>query len=399
MANKTARELAFETLLKIEKEDSYSNLAISGVLKDETLESADKAFFTHLVYGVIERLLTLDYNINLYLKNPKIKPNVRTILRLSAYQVLFMENIPDAAAINEGVNLTKKYKLDYATGLTNAVLRKISQNGLIIPEDNDEIKYSCPKELIDMWTKDYGEENTKGILSHINKVPKTYIRINTTKVDLNNPTNTPTQVLTTIPDPNTDKYHVQDKSSQLCCEALDPQPGERILDVCAAPGGKSFTIAQLMDNKGEVVARDIHEHRVKLIKDGAARLGLSIINAGVGDAEVFDESLGIFDRVIADVPCAGFGIIGRKPEIRYKSISNIDYLNRLQYNILTVSSRYLASKGTLVYSTCSLNKRENEEVVKKFLEKCKDFELITQKTIFPHTLDCDGFFYAVFKRH
>ena len=385
---KSARELGFETLLKIEKDNSYSNLSIAGVLKDNNLEDADKAFFTALVYGVVERKITLDYNIGLYLKQPikKLKTEALIILRIGAYQLLFMDKIPSHAAINESVNLAKK-KVNFASGLINAVLRKIDQNGLQIPEDNLEVKYSCPQELIDLFIDAYGKEKAIGILEHANGPQKMYARdkekglVELTELKINN------------------NQHIQDKASQLCCEAIGAQPGETIFDMCAAPGGKSFTIAEIMQNKGRIVAFDLYPQRVELIAQGAKRLGIDIIDARVGDASQFDENLGLADRVLCDVPCAGLGDIGRKPEIRYKSIKDIEKLPPLQYNILVNSARYLKVYGTLVYSTCSLNPKENEEVVKRFLDAHDDFELVEQRTIFPQEEDCDGFFYSVMKKN
>ena len=385
---KSARELSFETLLKIEKDNSYSNLSVAGVLKGDNLEDADKAFFTALVYGVVERKITLDYNIGLYLKQPikKLKTEALIILRIGAYQLLFMDKIPSHAAINESVNLAKK-KVNFASGLINAVLRKIDQNGLQIPEDNLEVKYSCPQELIDLFIDAYGKEKAIGILEHANGPQKMYARdkekglVELTELKINN------------------NQHIQDKASQLCCEAIGAQSGETIFDMCAAPGGKSFTIAEIMQNKGRIVAFDLYPQRVELIAQGAKRLGIDIIDARVGDASQFDENLGLADRVLCDVPCAGLGDIGRKPEIRYKSIKDIEKLPPLQYNILVNSARYLKVYGTLVYSTCSLNPKENEEVVKRFLDAHDDFELVEQRTIFPQEEDCDGFFYSVMKKN
>ena len=390
---KSARQLAFETLLKIEQKNSYSNLSVAGVLKDAVLQDADKAFFTALVYGVIERKITLDYNIEKYLSQPmdKLKPEALTILRLGAYQLLFMDRIPAHAAINEAVELAKKNGARYAAGLVNAVLRRISENGLALPDETAEnyleVKYSCPQELIFLWESAYGRDKTIGILEHALGPKKIYARHKTEGL----------KVLNDISE-LADDMHIQDKASQLCCEALDPKSGERIFDMCAAPGGKSFTIAELMHDEGEVLAFDIHEHRVKLIRDGAARLGLTCITAQVGNAEEYDSALGTADRVLCDVPCSGLGDIGRKPEIRYKKVKEIAKLTPLQYNILVKSARYIKEGGTLVYSTCALNPAENEDVVGRFLENNAGFTLKEQRTIFPQDEDCDGFFYAVLKK-
>ncbi len=418
--------------MKIEKDKSYSNIAIAGALKDAGLQNADKALFTAIVYGTIERMITLDYNLALYLKQPlkKLKPQVLSILRMGAYQVLFMDKIPDRAAINESVNLTKSNGAGFASGLVNAVLRKVSANGLKLPEigenpTEDErnafysVKYSCPRELVKLFWDSYGEENAVGIMEHSLGAQPVTVRVNTTRCTveklverfaLEGVTAKPHKSVSnalclenvgSIEGLDTYKeglFHVQDASSQMCCAALGVKPGDTVFDVCAAPGGKSFTLAELMENEGVLRAFDLYEHRVKLISSGAKRLGLDIVDAQVGNAEEYNGDLGLADRVLCDVPCAGLGIIGRKPEIRYKSLENIDNLPCLQYNILTTASRYLRVNGTLVYSTCSLNPAENDEVVSKFVNEHPEFELISTETVMPHLNDSDGFFIAVLTR-
>ncbi len=256
-----------------------------------------------------------------------------------------------------------------------------------------------------MWISSYGIENAKGIMEHSLGRQKIYTRINTLKINtLKKDTDTACGVFDeegAVEESEAYKngeFHVQDKSSQMCCKALDPQSGEVVFDLCAAPGGKSFTIAEMMKNKGTVYAFDLYEHRVKLIEDGAKRLGIDIIRAQVGDASVFNENLPQADRVLCDVPCSGLGIIGKKPEIRYKMATNIDYLPSLQYNILVNAARYLKENGTLVYSTCSLNPNENERVVERFLFEHEEFTKTDMMTVMPHLYDCDGFFFAVLKK-
>ena len=421
-----------EVLLKIEKDKAFSNLIVDSALSNNGLSGADKAFFTALVYGTTERLITLDYNLSLYLKQPlkKLKPQVLCILRMGAYQILFMDKIPDRAAINESVNLTKSNGAGFASGLCNAVLRKVSTNGLKLPElgnnpSEDEklafysVKYSCPLELVKLFMDSYGEENAVGIMEHSLGAQPVTVRVNTTRCTAGElverfategivakPHMTVENALClenvgSIEQLDTYKeglFHVQDASSQMCCAALGVQPGETVFDVCAAPGGKSFTLAELMGNEGVMRAFDLHDHRVKLISSGAKRLGLQIVDAQVGNAEQYNADLGLADRVLCDVPCAGLGIIGRKPEIRYKSFENIDNLPCLQYNILTNASRYLKVNGTLVYSTCSLNPAENDEVVSKFVNEHPEFRLLSSKTVMPHLNDSDGFFIAVLTR-
>lgn len=432
------RQKVFEILLRIHTANAYSNLTIDTYLQKDNMENRDKAFVSALVYGVCERQLTLDYNLSQYLKQPikKLKPEVLIALRLGAYQLLFMDKIPSSAAVNESVNLTKSNRAAFASGLVNAVLRKVMQNGLVLPQENSEnylsVKFSCPQWLVDMYTEAYGKEDAKKILeSSLGEVP-VYIRVNTTKT-------TSSELISLLAEENITAekvecienalmlykqgsvenleafknglFHVQDVSSQLCCSALDAKKGEKILDVCSAPGGKTFTICEIMENKGAVTACDIYSSRVKLINDGADRLGLSSVSAVVNDATVFNEKLGEFDKVLCDVPCSGLGIIRRKPEIKYKSLDDIDKLYNLQYLILCVTSRYVKRNGTLVYSTCSLNHKENAEVCRRFLAENNDFILcdipsaaafgvVDDKmlTVLPHKNNTDGFFIAKFER-
>ncbi len=432
------RQKAFEILLKIHNSKAYSNLTLDTYLQKDNIELRDKAFISALVYGVCERQLTLDFNLSKYLKQPikKLKPEVLTTLRLGAYQLLFMDKIPPSAAINESVNLTKFNKSSFASGLVNAVLRNVSRNGLVLPEEKDDsylsIKYSCPKWLVDMWINAYGMENTEKILSlSLGEVP-VYLRVNTLKTTsdelisklaeegvfaekcecVNNALVLKKQgsieVLKAFKD---GLFHVQDLSSQLCCSALGAQEGETVLDVCSAPGGKAFTICEYMNSKGKFTACDIYPSRVKLIEDGAKRLSIDSIATAVSDASLFNDKLGLYDNVLCDVPCSGLGIIRRKPEIKYKSQDDIDKLHNLQYLILCITARYVKKGGKLVYSTCSLNPNENTSVVREFLKKNNDFVLceipnsekfgiVDDKmlTVMPYMNDSDGFFIALMER-
>ena len=432
------RQKAFEILFKIHALNAYSNLTLDTYLQKDDMDSRDKAFISALVYGVCERQITLDYNLSKYLKQPlkKLKPEVLIILRSGAYQILFMDKVPVSAAINESVNLTKANKSAFASGLVNAVLRNVARNGIVLPEKNEKnylsVKYSCPQWLIDMWTKEYGKENTEDILSmSVGEVP-VYVRVNTLKTSadelillLENEGVTAEKcssienALVLRKQGSVENlecfrkglFHVQDLSSQLCCKALGAEEGDSILDVCSAPGGKTFTISQYMNNSGMVTSCDIYPSRVKLIESGADRLGINIIKTEVSDASEFNENFSKYDKVLCDVPCSGLGIIRRKPEIKYKSAEDIDKLHNLQYLILCVTARYVKNSGVLVYSTCSLNPRENVEVCRRFLAKNKDFVLcdiqnadmfgkIEDKmlTVLPSKNDSDGFFIAKFER-
>lgn len=428
------RQTAFRCLTRIEKDGAYSNLLLEKALRDECSSSLDRAFVSALVLGVIERKITLDYELSLYLSKPlkKLKPEVLTVLRLGAYQIFYMDKVPDSAAVNESVRLTKSCGLSYASSLVNAVLRKCSKNGVILPDEAQDnylsVRYSCPQWLIDKWTDEYGEEDTKGFLPFLNEKPKTTIRVNTTKVTADElsklllnegikcePTDLENAIdidlcgndITSLKAFKDGLFHVQDKASQLCVKALSPQKGDTVFDLCASPGGKSFTIAEYMENEGKILSFDKLEKRTSLISSGAERLGLTAIKTDTADAEVYKESLGFADRVLCDVPCSGLGVISKKPEIKYKNESDFSLLPKTQLKILTVGSKYVKRGGRLVYSTCTLNKKENEDVCAAFLRDNPNFEPIAALpqissepyvTLMPHKNDCDGFFFAAFER-
>ena len=429
-----ARGAAFQLLLKQQKSGGYANLLLENSEVMQSFDARDRGFIVSMVYGVIERMLTLDYNLSLYLNKPlqKLQPEVLCLLRLGAYQILFSEKIPDSAAVNETVKLAHQ-KCRYASGLMNAVLRKVAQYGLQLPPDDGSpaflsIKYSCPVWLIERWQADYGVENTIGILESSLKPTALTVRVNTTKLTTNDlcvlleeqgiscerldlpdalRLKNLTCAVSKLPAFRDGLFHVQDKASMLCALALQAEPGQIVYDLCAAPGGKSFTIAELMHNSGQVFSYDQFEKRVGLIKEGAARLSLSCVCAAMADATVFDLSRPKADRVLCDVPCSGFGILRQKPEVKYKDPASLEDLPALQLAILTVGSRYLKDGGRLIYSTCALDKRENEAVCDLFLKNNPSFTAVPPLpnfsnqpyyTIFPHVMDCDGFFIAVFQK-
>ncbi len=439
---KNARQIAFEALLKIHRDSAYSNLAVDVALKENAhLDDRDKAFVSNIVYGTLDRLILIDYNLSLYLNQPvkKLKPELHTILRMGVYQLLFMDKVPSRAAVNESVNLAKMNKSSFAASLVNAVLRRVADNGVRLPDcapDSPEylsIKYSCPEWILSMWIDAYGVENAVALAEKALDAPPLVIRVNTLK------TNTDDLILKLADEgvvaekangfenalviknsggvENLNAYreglfHAQDFASQLCCKALDAKEGETVFDLCSAPGGKAFTIAESMNNSGCVRAFDIYQSRVDLIKNGAARLGLSNVYTYLSDASIFNENYGMADRVLCDVPCPGLGIIRRKPEIRFKNRSDIDNLPDLQYRILCNAIRYLKDGGRLVYSTCTLNPKENSEVCDRFLAEHPDFSVINvfedlpryshedkYLTLMPHLHSTDGFFFAVFVKN
>lgn len=419
------RFLAYKILLKIERDKAYSNIAVDAVLKNNNVVSAP--FVCQIVYGVIERKITLDYILSQFLTQPlkKLNPQVLTILRMGVYQIKFMDKVPDSAAVNESVKLVKKVKCAYASGLVNSVLRKVSANEIKYPESDNKIfdlsiKYSCPEELVKHYINDYGFGDTEEFLKDSLGNAPIFLRVNTLKIttdelikllsresinalkceDIDNALMlTDGGAVFKTKAYSDGLFHVQDKASQICISKLDPKPNEIVFDMCASPGGKTFTMAEMMNNKGSIYSFDLYEHRVKLIADGAKRLGIDIVNANVGDASKFNDMLPRADKILCDVPCSGLGVIRRKPEIRYKDLEFVDNLCELQYNILNCSAKYLQQNGVLVYSTCSLNKKENEDICDKFLAENNVFEKVEDYiTLWPHKNGTDGFFIAKFKK-
>ncbi len=436
---KTARQAAFEALLKIQREGAYSNLVVDAALKEnDHFDERDKAFFSNLVYGTLDRLILIDYNLSLYLNQPvrKLKPELHTILRLGTYQLLFLDKVPSRAAVNESVNLAKVNKSAFAASLVNAVLRRVADNGLQLPEGDENgpaylaIKYSCPEWLISLWIDAYGFENAVAIAEKALEPAPVVVKVNTTRTTVddliwklaedgvvavkseNYPDSLVLENTGAVEELNAYKeglFHAQDFASQLCCRAVDAQIGETVFDLCSAPGGKAFTIAEAMQNTGCVRAFDVYQSRVDLIKNGAKRLGLINVYTYLSDASIFNENYGMADRVLCDVPCSGLGIIRRKPEIRFKKTADIDNLPELQYRILCNATRYLKDGGRLVYSTCTLNPKENEEVCDRFLAEHPEFEAVEilseirrysdkdkYLTLMPHIHSTDGFFVAAF---
>ena len=436
--SKSARQIAFEILLKIEKDKAYSNLAVDSAVKAYSPDSTDCAFISRLVYGVTERKITLDYIIsqNLQQSINKLKKDVLVILRLGVYQIIFSDKIPTSAAVNESVKLTKSNKCGYASGLVNAVLRKVGNEGFSVPENlsNTEkisVLYSAPEDFVKFLCYHYGEENAEAFLKSAMEPKRIFIRVNTVKTttdelkkQLENegvkvketvlPDALEIEISKAVYDLEAYKngfFHVEDISSQLCVEALNPKENSVVLDVCAAPGGKTFTLAQYMENKGLLCSCDIYESRTKLIKDGAERLGLSCVKTTVNDATVFNPDIPQCDYVLCDVPCSGLGIIGKKPEIKYKKLDDIKELLPIQRKILETTSNYVKKGGRLVYSTCSINPNENRKICDTFLKEHTDFRTVKALphiertidegdylTLMMHKNNCDGFFIAVFER-
>ena len=429
-----ARKTVLKLLTKLDKNASYSNILLDDTLEKSDLSMQDKKFASALFYGVLERKITLDAVIKYYSKRPADKLNiqVRNILRMAIYQLCYMDSVPDSAAVNEAVKLSKSSRNPAVSGFVNGLLRSFIRDEKKIPfgksiTEKLSVEYSCPEWLIDKWLNEYNDDVTLSMLKTSLGQAQTTVRVNNTKCtvnefidelneagiscDINPCTDNAVDLFSGGAVERLDSYkyghfHVQDLSSQLCCKALDPKEDDTVLDICAAPGGKSFTIAEMMNNKGKVLSFDLHENRVRLIRQGASRLGLTIIEADLNNGKEYNENIPKADRVLCDVPCSGLGVIRRKPEIKYKNPEDFEKLPEIQYSILSASANYVKAGGVLVYSTCSLSRAENDDVVERCIENNNDFEPCEldenifgescgyKVSITPDKFSSDGFFIA-----
>lgn len=426
------RYLAVKLLCKTFSGGSFSNIQLNSGLKNSDLDDRDKKLCSAIYYGVIERKIYLDYIIGKFSSRPveKLDNTILNILRCGIYQMLFIDNIPDSAAVNESVSLSKKFGKTSASGMVNAVLRNFIRQGKTVrlPENRLErlsIEYSATPEFVKSLIDDYGEELAENLLSDALGSPPVTVRINPLKCNEEQFTESfgKTAVKNDIlPDCfelsgdvtandafKNGFFHVQDLASQLCCMSLAPSENDIVLDICAAPGGKTFTMAELMNSKGKIMAFDLHEKRVKLIRDGAERLGLFNIEAYAGDATKFNPDLPEFTKILCDVPCSGLGAVRRKPEIKYKDFKDFSGLPEIQYRIADNALKYLAVGGEMVYSTCTLRKAENINVVEKLLANHPEIEPVTlpellgekfgsSADIFPCYFGSDGFFISKFRK-
>lgn len=434
-----------KALAGLHRQQRYSNIVLDELLGTAELNPKDRAFASRLFYGVIERRITLDYVLQNASSLPlrKLHPLVLETLRVAVYQLLYLDKIPPSAAVNEAVSAVRRLKQDRASGFVNGVLRGIlrRQDTLFdtLP-DGDEglsVRTSCPVHWITFWRSAYGEDCMNALLAAWNDAPPSYVRVNTLHTTdekfekILQSIGISYQIAGDVPHcfelkcgdlvnklESADKncYYYQDKASQYACMALGAQPHERIADVCAAPGGKSFTVAQSMQNTGELLSCDIYANKCDTIARRAAALGISCLQTAVRDAAapVPAPLVGSFDRVVCDVPCSGLGVIRRKPEIRYKSPEELHNLPALQYAILERSAELVKAGGVLQYSTCTLNPAENEQIAERFLREHTEFiprilPLDTcfkalgtapshKLTLFPHLHQTDGFFIAGFQK-
>ena len=434
-----ARETALNALIACRKEGAWSNGVMKEYIVRDKLDSRDAGLATRLCYGVLQNRMKLDFYLKQLLtgKIRDLHPVVHDILHLGLYQLFELDRVPDSAAVNESVDLAKKYckKQRFAPGLVNAVLRKATVEKDTLKQPASWVdKYSHPQQLVDLLIRDLGKAKMEPMLRANNEAPQTMIQVNTlkttaaalaSKLEQAGVTAQPhgwmenclvlgsTGDLEQIPSFQEGLFYVQDpaaKLSVLCAEL--PQEALNVLDCCAAPGGKSFAANIAMGGKGTITSCDVHEHKTGLITNGAQRLGFENITARKQDATVnvpeWNETM---DAIICDVPCSGYGIIRKKPDIRYKNPQDMEDLPALQLKILRNQARYLKKGGVLIYSTCTLLRRENEDVVEIFLADNHEFYLepLPLPDCFPKNetgmlalvsgeYDTDGFFISRLRR-
>lgn len=422
-----AREIALNVLYKIEVGEAYSNLILDKEFKKSDLSNEDKALASQIVYGVLTWKITLDEIIKKHstLKLKKISPWIINILRMGIYQICYLDKIPESAAVNESVNLAKKYGHPSSAKFVNAVLRKIKKNEENLLLDyikekgysNEEIlsvMTSHPLWMVHKFIEEYGENFALDLLNANNKSPDVTLRVNTLRtnreellklfelkhIDARVGNLQDSIIVKRLKTFDEKLYVVQDEAAQLACLKLDPQKDELILDCCSSPGGKTTYISMLMKDTGRVDAWDIHEHRVELVKELAKTLGINNIKVSLNDATVYQSHLRErYDRVLLDVPCSGLGVIRKKPDIKWtRKEEDLEELIDVQKKILENGAMYLKRGGILVYSTCTVLKEENERQIADFLKSHSDFELVEQVKLFPNSSDTDGFYIAKLHR-
>lgn len=435
------RKTALELLTRIEKENSFSHLLISDTIDSSALNAQDENLLVEIVYGTIEHKITLNYFLSPFInKNKKMDPWILTLLQMSVYQMKYLDKVPDYAIINEAVEIAK-HKGHRGTGaLVNGILRSLQRKGVpkfeAIKDKTERLalETSHPEWLVNLWIQDYGFELTKKICesnlvrkpmtlrTQILKNSRTELINQLAKIDIDARKSSVTKQGVIIDSGNVIKTSIiglgnatiQDESSMLVSELLNVEPGMKVLDCCSAPGGKTTHIAELMNDQGEVIAHDLHQKKINLVKNHADRLNLSSITATPEDARELTNvhQVQSFDRILIDAPCSGLGVIRSKPDIKYnKTKADVEKLQSIQQKILNEVSQLLHKDGQLIYSTCTINTLENDQVIQKFLTDHPEFEVdpnfakdlpkeviensrITDYGIqlFPFTINSDGFF-------
>lgn len=404
-----ARHLALKVIYQVNEQEAYANLALDKALSEfELQDPRDKGLVTELVYGSIKYKGRLDWVIDQFAKpkTKKMAPWIRNIIRLGLYQLLFLDKVPVSAAINESVKLAKKYGHQGTVKFVNGVLRNISRklNTLTYPDfqknpvEHLSIVYSFPQWLVQVWVQEYGPEQTKALCQFFNKPSPLWVRTNSLKISRDNleeqlaekgiktvPSKRVPEGLCLVDNLEVAKleqfkmglFTVQDESSMLVSHVLSPEPGQVVLDVCSGPGGKTSHLAQLMGNKGVILAFDVHQHRLQLIKETCARLGITNVQTDLQDARYLTKVIkDPVDMILVDAPCSGLGVLGRRPDARWrKQPEDIRELQKIQKEILNEAAQLLKTGGTLVYSTCTITHEENQGVVEDFLKQHQEFVL------------------------
>ncbi|WP_272949056.1 16S rRNA (cytosine(967)-C(5))-methyltransferase RsmB [Paenibacillus contaminans] len=441
---KSAREIAMDVLTRVDTDKAYSNLLLNQMLQKHKLERPDAGLATELVYGTIQRLNTIDHFLARFVAKGihKLEPWVRSLLRLSFYQIYYLQRIPAHAAVNEAVNIAKKKGHQGISGMVNGVLRNVlrQKDALVIGEDGHAVRqisllHSHPEWLVARWVRQYGEETTARMCEANNEAPHASARVNRMKrtredmlgalaasgLDAAPSKLAPAGIvvkgggnLALTPWYAEGEISVQDESSMLVAEAVSPRPGMRVLDCCSAPGGKTAHMAEKMGDNGTIVACDLHPHKEQLIRDQADRLGLSAIRTIVGDAEKLDAAFEAesFDCILLDAPCSGLGVIRRKPDLKWaKAETDIEDICGVQHAILESVHKLLKPGGILVYSTCTVERSENEGMIERFTREHPEFRLEPfpegalppeleaegrrgMLQLLPHHFHSDGFFIA-----
>ncbi len=406
----SAREVALDILVRVEQQGAYSNLLLNSSLQKSSLSREDTGLVTELVYGTISRTYTLDYVLGDFVSKgiAKLQPWVRNLLRLSLYQIMYLDRIPSHAAVNEAVNISKKRGHQGISGMVNGVLRSVLRAGEL-PKLSERLRvderiailHSHPLWMVQRWIAEYDADTAEAICAANNEPPAVSVRVNTTMISrdalLHQMIEQGLQAAESKVSPfgivvkgggnlalsswYRDGYlSIQDESSMLVAEAVAPEPGMRVLDCCAAPGGKSAHMGELMKDEGYIYANDLHLHKAKLVSDQAQRLGLACIVTGSADALELEQTLEpeSFDRVLLDAPCSGLGVIRRKPDLKWrKQPEDVASVAKLQGELLQSVSKLLKPGGVLVYSTCTTEQAENKEIVAAFLKQNPNFTSVT----------------------
>lgn len=438
-----ARAAAYRILCQVHQQGAYANVALAQELRRGDFSDIDRRFITELVYGTVKAKGTLEWAIKKYLARPwnKTKPEVQEILRLGAYQIMYMDKVPDSAACNEAVELAKKFANEGAGKFVNGVLRSMVRNSekRQFPEGKGNatlhlaLRSQHPEWLVRRWIKEFGYEEAAALCRFNNTQPPVTLRTNTLRTS-------PSELFLQLTAAGAEAHRcklteegfvldshgaldylqplqegycqVQDESSMLVAHVVNPQPYEVVLDVCSAPGGKTTHLAALMQNEGRIIACDIYDHKLHRVEENAKRLGIYIIETKLLDAREAGKTFPqLADRVLVDAPCSGLGVLRRKPDSRWrKEAAMLQELPQLQLEILRSAAQALKPGGTLVYSTCSIAREENQDVVEKFLQEAKDFQLVNagerlpvprdeaMVQLYPQRDGTDGFFIACLQK-